>query len=61
MALPAHAYPRTGPPLEPPDLTRPEERERLSGPALRGFFNIMSRWAVRDVDARMLLGGMTEC
>lgn len=60
MALPAQAYPRTGPPLEPPDLTKPEERARLSGPALRGFFNIMSRWGVRDVDARLLLGGMTN-
>lgn len=60
MALLAHAYPRTGPPLEPPDLTKPEERARLSGPALRGFFNLMSRWAVRDVDARGLLGGMTN-
>jgi hypothetical protein len=60
MGVPAHAYPRTGPPLEPPDLTKPEERARLSGPALRGFFNIMSRWAVRDVDARGLLGGMTN-
>lgn len=60
MGVLAHAYPRTGPSLEPPDLTRPEERARLSGPALRGFFNIMSRWAVRDVDARALLGGMTN-
>ena len=60
MALPAQAYPRTSPPLEPPDLTNPAERERLSGPALRGFFNLMSRWAVRDVDARGLLGGMTN-
>jgi len=60
MALLAQAYPRTGLPLEPPDLARPEERARLSGPALRGFFNMMSRWSVRDVDARALLGGMTN-
>jgi hypothetical protein len=60
MALLAHAYPGTVAPLEPPDLTNPAERERLSGPALRGFFNLMSRWGVRDVDARMLLGGMTN-
>jgi hypothetical protein len=60
MALPAQAYPRTGAPLEPPDLTNSEERARLSGPALRGFFNLMSRWAIRDVDARVLLGGVTN-
>lgn len=60
MALPVQSYPRTGVPLEPPDLTDPVERERLSGPALRGFFNLMSRWAVRDVDARALLGGVTN-
>jgi len=60
MALPAQAYPRTGAPLEPPDLTNSEERARLSGPALRGFFSLMSRWAIRDVDARVLLGGVTN-
>lgn len=60
MSLPSPAYPRTAPALEPPDLTRPEARARLSGPALRGFFNIMSRWSVRDVDARGLLGGVTN-
>ena len=54
------AYPRTGPVLEPPDLADAGERARLSGPALRAFFNIMTRWGVRDVDARMLLGGMTS-
>jgi hypothetical protein len=46
--------------LEPPDLTDPSERERLSGPALRGFFSIMARWGVRDADARALLGGVTN-
>ena len=60
MALLARAYPGSGASLEPPDLTNPDERARLSAPALRGFFNIMSRWVVRDVDARMLLGGMTN-
>jgi hypothetical protein len=60
MALLAHAYPHTGAPLEPPDLTNPEERARLSGPALRGFFNLMSRWSIRDIDARVLLGGVTN-
>ncbi len=60
MALRATAYPRTGATLGPPDLTDPRERKRLSGAALRGFFNIMARWGVRDVDARALLGGVTN-
>lgn len=60
MALPAPAYPRTTPSLEPPDLTDAGERRRLSGAALRGFFRIMTRWNVRDVDARALLGGVTN-
>ncbi len=60
MALLGHAYPGTGAPPEPPDLTNPDERARLSAPALQGFFNLMSRWGVRDVDARVLLGGMTN-
>jgi hypothetical protein len=42
------------------DLTAKAERERLSPSAVRAFFNIMSRWGVRDEDARMLLGGMSN-
>lgn len=44
----------------PPDLTSRTERERLSGAALRAFFNIMARWQVRDEDARALLGGVSN-
>ncbi len=44
----------------PPDLGERTERERLSAPALRAFFNIMGRWKVRDEDARVLLGGVTN-
>lgn len=44
----------------PPNLTDRAERERLSGPALRAFFNIMARWQVRDEDARVLLGGISN-
>lgn len=44
----------------PPDLGTRAARERLSGPALRGFFNIMTRWQVRDEDARALLGGVSN-
>jgi len=42
------------------DLSVRSERERLSPPALRAFFNIMTRWQVRDEDARALLGGVTN-
>jgi hypothetical protein len=44
----------------PPDLGARGERKRLSGPALKAFFNIMMRWQVRDEDARALLGGVTN-
>ena len=43
-----------------PDLGARAERDRLSPPALRAFFNIMARWTVRDEDARALLGGVTN-
>jgi hypothetical protein len=42
------------------DLSSKGERERLSPSALKAFFNIMERWGVRDEDARMLLGGVTN-
>ena len=60
MALPKD-YPSTryGPsPLV--DLTSKGERERLSPSAVRAFFNIIDRWDVRDEDARVLLGGVTN-
>ena len=44
----------------PADLGSREERERLSAPALKAFFNIMVRWKVRDEDARGLLGGVSN-
>jgi hypothetical protein len=44
----------------PPDLSARDERERLSPAALRAFFNIMTRWQVRDEDARALIGGVTN-
>lgn len=57
----AHRYPQTlyVPPALP-DLSRPDERRRLSPAALRTFFNIMDRWQVRDEDARELLGGISN-
>lgn len=46
------------PPLA--DLSARAERERLSPPALRAFFNIVDRWNLRDEDARALLGGLSN-
>ena len=45
---------------DPPDLSVRSERERLSAPALKAFFNIMGEWKVRDEDARALLGGVSN-
>ena len=42
------------------DLSVRSERERLSPASLRAFFNIMTRWQVRDEDARALLGGVSN-
>lgn len=42
------------------DLTSRSERERLSESALKGFFNIMNQWGIRDEDARSLLGGISN-
>ena len=60
MALPL-AYPATRFRVDaPPDLGARSERERLSAPALKAFFNIMARWQIRDEDARALLGGVSN-
>jgi len=42
-----------------PDLSRLEERRRLSPAAVRAFFNIVKHWEIRDEDARQLLGGIS--
>ena len=42
------------------DLSRKEERERLSPSAIKAFFNIMAKWDVRDDDAKVLLGGVSN-
>lgn len=55
------AYPATR--YEPApviDLHARVERERLSAGAVRAFFNIAERWALRDEDARELLGGVSN-
>jgi hypothetical protein len=57
----ALAYPDTrySPPALP-DLSRHEERRRLSGAALKALFNIVKHWQIRDEEARELLGGMSN-
>jgi hypothetical protein len=57
----AFAYPDTrySPPALP-DLSRSEERRRLSGAALKALFNIVKHWQIRDEDARELLGGISN-
>jgi hypothetical protein len=58
---PASTFPQTRYQPSPlVDLTSKTERERLSPAAVRTFFNIMTRWSIRDEDARMLLGGMSN-
>jgi hypothetical protein len=60
MGLPL-SYPTTRFHLDaPPELGTRSERERLSAPALKAFFNIISRWQIRDEDARALLGGVSN-
>jgi len=60
MGLP-HSYPTTR--FEPSpliDLSARGERTRLSASAIKAFFNTMARWKVRDEDARLLLGGVSN-
>jgi hypothetical protein len=53
-------YPATRYRTTVPDLAARDERDRLSAPGLKAFFNIMARWKVRDEDARLLLGGVSN-
>jgi len=61
MSLAQPAYPATRyAPTPAVDLTSKAERERLSPAALKAFFNIVERWGIRDEDARVLLGGLSN-
>jgi len=61
MVLAQLAYPATRyAPAPSVDLTSKTERERLSPAALKAFFNIVERWGIRDEDARVLLGGLSN-
>ena len=55
------SYPETRYIPEPlVDFNSPDERKRLSGSAITGFLKMMEIWKVRDEDARMLLGGVSN-
>jgi len=61
MSVAQPAYPATRyRPAPVTDLTDKAQRERLSPSALRAFFNIVERWSIRDEDARVLLGGLSN-
>ncbi len=60
MSQPLH-YPATR--FQPSpliDLADVGERERLSDGAVRAFFNIIEKWKLRDEDARLVLGGVSN-
>ena len=42
------------------NLNSVEERARLSPSAVKGFINIVSKWQIKDKDARELLGGISS-
>jgi hypothetical protein len=42
------------------DLSRLDERRRLSPAAMKALFKIVDRWNVSDEDARVLLGGVSN-
>ena len=56
LAYPETSYSAAG----LPDLSRPEERRRLSPAALKALFKIVEHWGVRDEDARQLLRDMSN-
>lgn len=42
------------------DLSKKENRTRLSSSAIRGLLRIAAHWKLRDEDTRALLGGMSS-
>jgi hypothetical protein len=44
----------------PVDLSRKDNRLRLSPAAVKGLFRIAARWHLRDEDTRILLGGISN-
>ena len=45
---------------KPADLSRKEVRKRLSPAAVKGFLKLCELWELRDEDARLLLGGVSN-
>jgi Antitoxin Xre-like helix-turn-helix domain/Antitoxin Xre/MbcA/ParS C-terminal toxin-binding domain len=45
---------------KPVDLSQKDAQERLSGPAISAFFKLADCWQLRDEDARLLLGGVSN-
>ena len=45
---------------QPADLSNKDVVRRLSPPAVKAFLKIVSLWALRDEDARQLLGGISN-
>jgi len=43
-------------PIEPQSFAAAEDRERLSGPALRAFTALAQRWSLSNAEAAALLG-----
>ena len=43
-----------------PNLSRLEDRRRLSTAAVKAFFKIVDCWGIKDEDARALLGDMSN-
>ena len=42
------------------DLSKKENRARLSGAAIKGVIRVAARWNLRDEDTRALLGGISS-
>jgi Protein of unknown function (DUF2384) len=45
---------------KPADLSSKDVQRRLGPPSARAFFKIRDLWELRDEDARLLLGGMSN-
>jgi hypothetical protein len=61
MAAPAGNSPAARYTPEPlVNLNSYDQRKRLSGSSLAAFFKIMELWNVRDEDAKLLLGGVSN-
>jgi uncharacterized protein (DUF2384 family) len=57
----ALAYPETSYTAQVfPDLSREEERRRLTAAGLKAFFRIVEHWDISDEDARQLLDGVSN-